>query len=279
MKRFLIVLFACALVLGACSPATATPAPTPIPTSAPTATPSATSETHILTVFAASSLTDAFTEIGKKFEANNPGIKINFSFGGSQTLRTQIEQGAQADVFASANAKEMDTLVSGGFVSKDAPAIFLTNKLVVILPAGNPAGLASLQDLAKTGVKLVLAAEEVPVGKYARQALDNMDKSFGPGFKDKVLANVVSNEQNVKDVVAKVQLGEADAGIVYVSDAVAAPDLKSIGIPADLNVIATYPIAALSNTHDPELAQIFIAHVLSPDYQAILQKWGFLPVK
>lgn len=232
-----------------------------------------------LTVFAASSLTDAFTEIGKNFEAAHPGLAVTFNFGGSQALRTQIEQGAQADVFASANAKEMDTLVSGGFVDAGAPAIFLTNKLVVILPAKNPANITRLEDLSKSGLKLVLAAEEVPVGKYARQALDNMSTSFGADFKDKVLANVVSSEDNVKQVVAKVQLGEADAGIVYVSDAVAAPELKTIEIPAGQNVIAKYPLAALEKSSDPELARAFVAYVLSPEAQAVLQKWGFLPVK
>ena len=129
-------------------------------------------EPRTLTVFAAASLTDAFTEIGAAFEAANPGVTVTFNFAGSQALRTQIEEGAPADVFASASGKEMDTLVTGSFVAQDVPQIFLTNKLVVILPADNPAALEKLEDLAKPGIKLVLAAEEVPVGKYARQALD-----------------------------------------------------------------------------------------------------------
>ena len=127
--------------------------------------------------------------------------------------------------------------------------------------------------------KLVLAAEEVPVGKYARQALDLMDASFGTGFKDKVLANVVSNEDNVKQVVAKIQLGEADAGIVYTSDTVAAPDLQKIEIPAENNVIARYPLAALTRTKSPKLAQAFIDYLLSANGQSSLRKWGFLPVE
>ena len=210
---------------------------------------------------------------------SNAGVTVTLNFAGSQALRTQIEQGAPVDVFASASGKEMTTLVDGKFVADGTPQNFLTNKLVIILPANNPAGLEKLEDLAKPGIKLVLAAEAVPVGNYARQALDLMNGSFETDFKDKVLANVVSNEDNVKQVVAKVQLGEADAGIVYTSDAIAAPDLKTVEIPAELNVIAKYPIAPLANSTNAELAKRFVEYVLSSDGQAILQKWGFAPVK
>lgn len=289
MKRLLYLLVLATLFLTGCgSTVTPTPATAPVieePTTAPTVIPpiaippTSTPTPRTLTVFAAASLTDAFTEIGKNFEAANPGVTVTFSFAGSQALRTQIEQGAPADVFASASGKEMTTLFTGKFVADGTPQNFLTNKLVVILPANNPAGLEKLEDLAKPGIKLVLAAEAVPVGNYARQSLDLMNGSFGTDFKDKVLANVVSNEDNVKQVVAKVQLGEADAGIVYTSDAIAAPDLKTIEIPAELNVIAKYPIAALANSTNAELAKAFTDYVLSADGQAILQKWGFAPVK
>jgi molybdate transport system substrate-binding protein len=164
-----------------------------------------------LTIFAASSLTEAFSEIGAAFESANPGADLTFSFAGSQTLRTQIEAGAPADVFASASMVEMETLVSAGMVAAASPRIFLNNHLVVILPSTNPAGIQQLQDLSGPGFKLVLAAEEVPVGNYARQSLEKMTRAYGPGFGEQVLANVVSNEDNVKQVVAKVQLGEADA--------------------------------------------------------------------
>ena len=284
MKRLISLTLLLSIFLTACgassapTPASATEAPTLAPTEAPpTATPEP--EPQTLTVFAAASLTDAFIEIGAAFEAANPGVTTTFNFGGSQTLRTQIEEGAPVDVFASANAKEMDTLVTGSFVTADIAQVFLTNKLVVILPADNPAALEKLEDLANPGIKLVLAAEEVPVGKYSRQAFDLMDASFGTGFKDKVLANVVSNEDNVKQVVAKIQLGEADAGIVYTSDAIAAPDLKTIEIPADLNVIAKYPIAPLVNSENTELAAQFIEYVLSAEGQSVLAKWGFAPIK
>lgn len=284
MKRLISLTLLLSIFLSACgassapTPASAAEAPTLAPTETPpTATPEPKPQT--LTVFAAASLTDAFIEIGAAFDAANPGVTTTFNFGGSQTLRTQIEEGAPVDVFASANAKEMDTLVTDNFVTADIAQVFLTNKLVVILPADNPAALEKLEDLANPGIKLVLAAEEVPVGKYSRQAFDLMDASFGTGFKDKVLANVVSNEDNVKQVVAKIQLGEADAGIVYTSDAIAAPDLKTIEIPADLNVIAKYPIAPLVNSENTELAAQFIEYVLSAEGQSVLAKWGFAPIK
>jgi molybdate transport system substrate-binding protein len=283
MKRLLALTLLLAVFLIACGaaaipttvPATATEVPTLVPTAVP---PTATREPRTLTVFAASSLTDAFGEIGKAFEAANPGVTVTLSFAGSGALRTQVEEGAPADVFASASGKEMDTLVTGGFVTKDAAQIFLTNQLSVILPANNPAALAKLEDLAKPGIKLVLAADTVPVGNYARQALDKMNSSFGFDFKDKVLANVVSNEDNVKQVVAKVQLGEADAGIVYISDSIAAPELKSLEIPTDLNVIAKYPITPLAKSANADLAAKFTEYVLSPKGQAVLQKWGFTPI-
>jgi molybdate transport system substrate-binding protein len=229
-----------------------------------------------LIVFAAVTLTDAFTELGTSYAATHPGVTVTFNFAGSQALRTQIEEGARADVFASANAREMDALIRSGSVDPGAPQIFLSNQLVVILPADNPAVLQTLEDLAAPGLKLVLAAAEVPVGNYARQSLDLMDAEFGPGFKEKVLANVVSNEDNVRQVVAKVQLGEADGGIVYMSDAVAAPGLMQIWIPDELNIIARFPIAALSDSGNPGQAIEFIDYVLSPQGQSVLQKWGFL---
>ena len=256
MNRLTALILLLALILAGCAPASA-------------------SEPITLNIFAAASLTDAFTEIGKAFEAANPNTTLTFNFAGSQALRTQIQEGAPADVFASANNKEMTALIETSFVTAESSQVFLSNKLVVILPANNPAGIDSLEDLASAGIKIVFAAEEVPVGKYTREALDKMNASFGSDFKDKVLANVVSNEDNVKQVVAKIQLGEADAGIVYTSDAVAAPELQTIEIPTDLNVIAKYPIAPLAESANAELAQAFVDYVLSDEGQAILQKWGF----
>jgi molybdate transport system substrate-binding protein len=268
MKSQILPILLVAVLLAACSPV---PSATPAPTAPPA---------RSLTVFAAASLTDAFKEIGTQFEAANPGVTITFNFAGSTALSTQLSQGASADVFASANHTEMDKMTAASLVASGAAQDFLTNLLVVILPPSNPASLQTLQDLAKPGLKLVLGANTLPAGKYALQTLDNMvkDPTFGADFKTKVLANVVSYETDVKQVVAKVQLGEADAGIAYVSDAVAAPTLKTITIPANFNVIAKYPIAALTKAPQPELASAFIAYVLSSDGQAILKKWGFTPI-
>ncbi len=228
-------------------------------------------------VFAASSLTEAFGQITSAYQTTHPGAAIRLNFGGSQALRTQIEQGAPADVFVSASGTDMNTLVNEGYIAADAPKILLTNRLVVILPPENPAGIQDLRDLARPGVKVVLAAEDVPVGAYARQSLQNMEAAFGNSYQQAVLANVVSNEDNVKQVVAKVQLGEADAGIVYVSDAIATPTLKQIEIPPEWNVVAKYPLAVLKKSSNLAFAQQFIAFLLAPEGQSILQKWGFGP--
>lgn len=261
MRRFIVATVILSFVIAACSGT------------------NASSQPRTLTVYAAASLTDAFTEIGEAFEGSHSSVTVIFNFGGSQNLRTQIEQGAPADVFASANAKEMDNLVSGNFVEVDTPRIFLTNQLVLILPKENPARIDSLEDLSNPGLKLVLAAEEVPAGRYARQILENLNALYGADFKEQVMSNVVSNEDNIRQAVTKVQLGEADGSIVYVSDAVAVPELQKIEIPADMNVVAEYPVAALTAAAESELAQEFIEYVLSADGQATLKKWGFTPAQ
>ncbi len=229
-----------------------------------------------LTVYAAASLRGSFKEIGKEFEVANPGVTVIFNFSGSQILRTQLEQGAVVDVFASADHKNMDALVSDNLVAPNSYQDFATNKLVVILPSKNPGNVQSLADLAKPGLKLVLADESVPAGNYARQMLSKMSTSleYGADFSTMVLANVVSNETDVKQVVAKVELGEGDAGIVYISDQIAAPDLKTLAIPDKFNIIAQYPIAILSKSPEPELAAAFVEYIMSPAGQEILAKWG-----
>lgn len=237
------------------------------------------SGTQTLTVFAAASLTDAFTQIGRDFEAEHPGVKVIFNFGGSQNLRTQIEQGASADLFAPANVAEMERLVSQGLVAAGAPRAFLTNGLVIILPEANPAGITSIKDLRRPGIKLVLAAAEVPGGRYARQVLGDLEELYGPDFEEQVLANLVSNEDNIRQAVTKVQLGEADASIVYVSDAVAVPELGKIEIPDEYNVIAEYLIAPLADSAHAPLAEEFITYVLSGEGQNALAVWGFTPLE
>ena len=264
MQRALILVLLLSVLIAACGEA-APPASTAIPA------------TRTLTVFAASSLTAAFTQLGRSYEVAHPDVHIAFNFAGSQALRTQLEQGAPADVFASASPKEMDALAVGGYVQAASQHVLVSNRLVVLLPSNNPASIRKLEDLAVPGVKLVLAADDVPVGAYARQSLQKMNAAFGEGFSDSVLHNVVSNEDNVKQVVAKVQLGEADAGIVYVSDAAATPDLLRLEIPPDLNVVAEYPIAPLVRSANSALANDFINYLLTPASQAVLQKWGFDP--
>jgi len=233
-----------------------------------------------LTVFAAASLTDAFREMGQEFEATYPGTQVTLNFAGSQQLALQIEQGAQADVFASASQRYMDRLVAVGLIAPDAPVTFARNQMVVVLPGENPGRVETLQDLARPGLKLILAGEQVPVGAYARQVLDKLssDSAYGSDFREAVLANVISNEENVRQVVAKVQLGEADAGIVYRSNVTPAlaSELGKIDIPDRFNVTATYPIAVLEAAPDDDLARQFVEFVLGPEGQRVLERWGLI---
>jgi molybdate transport system substrate-binding protein len=236
--------------------------------------------TRTLTIFAAASLTGAFQAIAKDYEIAHPGVMVNLNFAGSQILRTQLEQGAIADIFASADHKNMDVLLVEDLIDKNTTTDFASNQMVIILPHKNRANLQELVDLARPGVKIVLADGSVPAGNYARQIIEKMsqDSQYGEEFRNKVLANVVSNETDVKQVVTKVELGEADAGIVYTSDAVAAPDLGTIAIPDKYNVVASYPMAIADNAREPALASDFMAYVISPAGQAILLKWGFGPM-
>ncbi len=235
-----------------------------------------------LTVLAAASLKASFEELGGQFEAAHPGLTIAFNFAGSQQLAEQLAQGAPADVFASANQKQMDAAVTAGRVEPNTAQIFVQNRLVVIMPKDNPAGLTSLADLAQSGYKLVLAAKEVPVGGYTLEFLDKAAAAgtFGAEYKQKVLANVVSYEENVKSVLTKVALSEAEAGIVYSSDVTGEDAAKviKIDIPVALNVVATYPIAVINDSSQAALAKAFVDLVLSETGQAVLEKNGFLAV-
>jgi len=251
------------LVLAACARGQATPQPA------------------TLTVSAASSLTEAFQEMGRQFGAQHPGTTVVFNFAGSQQLAAQLAQGAPADVFASANRKQMDAAVKSGRVSIQAPVDFLQNRLVVVVPKQQKEAIGGLEDLAKPGLKLVLGAKEVPIGQYALDFLDKAGKSgtYGPDFKNKVLGNVVSYEQDVRAVLTKVGLGEADAGVVYNTDASsAAGRVTSLPIPDDLNVVAVYTIAPVVGSAHADLAQAFVAFVRSPQGQAVLIKFGFQPI-
>lgn len=233
----------------------------------------------LLTIFAAASLTDAFHEIADNFIAQNPDVDILFNFASSSTLSSQLVEGATADLFASANLKQMQLAAAAGRIQEPV-AIFARNRLVVIMPADNPANLTSLHSLAQPGVKLILAAPGVPVRDYTDILLEKLaaDADFGTEYPIAVLANVVSEEDNVRQVVAKIALGEADAGIVYQSDVT--PDLTdliaSIAIPDSVNSIAAYPIALMNDSANPDLAASFIEYVLSDAGQAILAKWNFI---
>lgn len=234
-----------------------------------------------LNVFAAASLTEAFNELDQNFSAENPGVTLTFNFAGSQQLAQQLGQGAPADIFASANRSQMNVAIEAGRVVSGAEKTFVRNRLVVIYPTDNPAGITQLQDLAKPGIKLILAAKEVPVGQYSLDFLDKVitDTAFSPPYRDEVLKNIVSYEENVRAVLTKIALGEGDVGIVYTSDITgdAEDQVGRLDIPDNLNTIASYPIATVSDSAALTQAQAFVDYVLSPDGQAVLEKYGFIP--
>lgn len=223
-----------------------------------------------LTVSGAASLTDAFGDIGAAFEAENPGVAVSFNFGPSDGLATQINEGAPVDVFASASPTWMDAVQEGPGVSGRAD--FATNRLAIIVPSHDPAQIEGVEDLAGDGVRLVIAAEGVPAGDYAREIFANA------GIAHAAMANVVSNAEDVRTVVTAVASGEADAGIVYVTDVTShvAERVSSIEIPDEINVMATYPIAVVIGSQEADLAQRFVDYVLGPGQQT-LAAYGFLP--
>ena len=232
-----------------------------------------------LTVFSATSLTGALTDIGKDYETLHPGVHIITNFDGSQALRTQIEQGADADVFLSANTKQLNALRDQGLMENTTIGLFAKNKLAVIVPLSNPANITTLQDLARPGIRLIIGTKDVPAGDYARQILKKMssDTAYGPAFNPSVLKNVMSEETTVTGVVAKVQIGEADAGIVYETDIT--PDNRDkfilIPIPDEYNVIAEYPAGVVMSSGNKDEAIRFIAYLRSEQGRAMLAKHGF----
>ncbi|KAA3656661.1 MAG: molybdate ABC transporter substrate-binding protein [Chloroflexi bacterium] len=236
-------------------------------------------EPNTITVFAAASLTEAFTELGVHYEKTHPDVQVVFNFAGSQQLAQQLGQGAPGDVFASANEKQMMNVVENGRILPNTPQPFTHNELIVIFPADNPGNITKLSDLTNPGLKIVMATEEVPVGAYSMQFLQAASgvDGLGGGFETAVLTNVVSYEQNVRSVFSKVALGEADAGIVYSSDVGVntQSDVGQIEIPPQWNVLATYPIAPLADSTQPKHAQDFINFVVSSEGQQILDMYGF----
>jgi molybdate transport system substrate-binding protein len=217
-----------------------------------------------ITVFAAASLTESFTELGKQFESANPGTKVTFSFGASSGLAQQINSGAPADVFASASPRNMDQVVDVGGASN--PKVFATNKMEIATPPNNPAQIASVNDLAKSSVKTALCQPQVPCGSVAQQVFTNA----------KITVKPVTLEPDVKSVLTKVQLGEVDAGMVYVTDVKAAGEkVKGVEISDDVNASTDYPIAALTKSGNAAVASAFVDLVLSPAGQGVLTAAGF----
>ncbi|MFN2489520.1 MAG: molybdate ABC transporter substrate-binding protein [Actinomycetota bacterium] len=222
-----------------------------------------------VTVFAASSLTESFTELGERLESHRPGTSVVLNFASSSDLALQITEGAPADVFASADTLQMAVVEDAGLARN--PMLFATNELVVIVPSDDPARIETPRDVAKSGVKLVLPAPEVPAGNYARRAFDAL------GIADAAEANVVSNEDDVKAVVTKVALGEADAGVVYVTDATTEvrDSIEVIPFPPQVDVLAEYPIATLEDAPNPRGAGAFIDLTLSREGRRLLAAYGF----
>ena len=255
--RVLAVASVPALVFAACGDDDAGPAAAGPPAGKPT-------PEGDITVFAAASLTDAFTELGTAFEAENPEASVEFNFGASSALREQILAGAPADVFASANTSNMDEVVDGGAASD--PEGFVTNQLEIAVPAGNEAGVTGLDHFANPDLLIGLCAEDVPCGEFGREALANAG----------VTPSIDTNEPDVRSLLTKVEAGDLDAGIVYVTDVMAAGDtVEGVEIPAEENVVATYRIAALTDAANPDAADAFVQFVLSDEGQEILQSYGF----
>ncbi|MCC7382698.1 MAG: molybdate ABC transporter substrate-binding protein [Deltaproteobacteria bacterium] len=234
----------------------------------------ATAPEDALVIFAATSLRDAFTALGDDFRSTHPGTELTFNFAGTQELRTQLEHGAPVDVFASADQLHMDELVRTARVFD--PVVFARNELVIVVALEGAARLRTLADLPSAD-RVVIGAPEVPVGRYALEILDRAGSSLGADFRSRVEAKVVSRELNARQVLAKVSLGEAQAGFVYRTDAQAAQErVRIVSIPSDLSVIAEYPIAIVSGAAHPALARAFVDLLRSASGLRALGEAGFL---
>ena len=252
-RRASFVVFTLSMLLAACGGSTGP------------AAASSTPLTGTISVFAAASLTDSFTALGKSFQQAHPSVTVQFNFAGTPTLVTQIEQGAQADVFAAADTTNMTKLTTDGFTAGTSK-VFAHNQLEIVVAPGNPKGINGLADLAKPGVIYITEGSTVPAGKYALQALAAAGVKVTPK----------SLETDVKSVVAKIELGEADAGIVYTTDVRAAGSkVQGVPIPVSYNVVATYPIVAVKGSKNVDVANTFVAYVLSAAGQSTLASFGF----
>ena len=230
-----------------------------------------------LTIYAASSLTDALEQLKDVFVKQHPDVGIVMNFASSSTLAAQLIAGAPADIFASAAETQMSLVISGKRIAEEAVKVFARNQLVLIAPADNPAGIQSLRDLANANVLLALAVEGTPIRAYSDALLDALNDEYGADFSQRVLNNLVSEESNVRQATARVALGEADAAIVYQTDAAGEMGKALLTIPVDpsFNQVASYPIATLSDSPNLALAEMFIEFVLSDEGQMILRAYGF----
>ncbi len=263
-----------ALTIAACGGPAAPPQPTAAP---PTVVPTASATPVTLNILGAASLKGVLDKVKTAYEAATPGVSLTISTDSSSALETKIEQGAPADVFLSADTKNPDKLVSGGFAT-GTPVVFAGNELTIIVPSDNPAKIATPADMAKTGTKVIAAGDAVPITKYALQLVANLAKETGypAGFAAAYAANVVSKEENVKAVVSKIELGDGDAAIVYVTDAKASTNIATIAIPPTANVPATYAGIVVKATANAAAAQAFMTWFAGPDGEAILAGFGFL---
>jgi molybdate transport system substrate-binding protein len=275
------VLLAVVALLAACSsaasPTPAVPASPTGPVGSPSPAPAGpVAEPAELTVYGAASLKDALAALEAAYETAHPEIRLTISTDSSAALATKITEGAPADVFLSADTANPQKLVDGGYASAE-PTVFAGNKLTVIVPGGNPGGIATPADLAKPGLKIVAAGDEVPVSRYAWKLVANLAELYPAGFAVRYASNVVSKEDSVKGIVAKIELGEGDAGIVYVTDAAASSKVETVPVPDTANVTATYAGVVIKASAQQEAARAFLDWVAGPDGQAILAGFGFLP--
>ena len=266
MRRLALTVVALAAAAVAGCSSSSSPSTPSGSTSSPAAAAGSSSagQTGTITVFAAASLKETFTELGKQFEAAHPGDTVKFSFGASSALATQINSGAPADVFASASPKNMNQVVTAGNASN--PQDFAKNVMEVAVPPSNPAKVTSVNDLAKSSVKTALCQPQVPCGTVAAEVFKNA----------KITVKPVTLQPDVKSVLTQVELGNVDAGMVYVTDVMAAgAKVKGVTIPASENASTLYPIAALTHSKEPSIAQAFVAYVLSPTGEQVLKAAGF----
>jgi molybdate transport system substrate-binding protein len=238
--------------------------------------PSGASNRTELTVLAAASLKTVLPEIGAGFTGQNPDVAFTFAFAGTDQLAAQIREGAPADVFAGASTAYGDLLLQAGLIE---PYLrFCTNRLVMVVPSSNPAGIASLEDLASRPAILVIGSETVPVGSYTRTALANLDALYGSGYSGAVLGKAVSNEDSVASILTKVASGEADAGFVYATDARSAGSMvRSFGLPPQARAVATYPVAVVEGSPHGAVARRFAGFLLEPTAQRLLRQAAFGP--